>query len=196
MWRRWWRRCGPRAAAVAIIAAMTLRALKAAVVVACVGLGGCSPALDWREVRPSGTRLLALLPCKAVGQERQVQLAGRAVLLSLYACAAGGRTWGLAHADVVDPALLRAAMDEWRAAAVTNIGAGSPRVLPLRVPGATPHEASARVVLAGTRPDGQAVEMQLAVFPHGTRVFQATVLGPHATGEDAANFFSNLRIAP
>lgn len=175
---------------------MTLRALKATAVAACVGLGGCSPALDWREVRPSGTQLLALFPCKAVGQERRVQLAGQTVLLSLHACAAGGRTWGLAHADVVDPALLRAAMDELRAAAVTNIGAGNPRALPFQVPGATPHEASARVVLTGARPDGQAVEMQLAVFAHGTRVFQATVLGPHATGDDAASFFSNLRIEP
>jgi hypothetical protein len=69
-------------------------------------------------------------------------------------------------------------------------------VLPLLVPGATPHEASVRVVLAGVRPDGQAVEMQLAVFAHGTRVFQATVLGPQATGEDAASFFSNLRFLP
>ncbi len=180
----------------AIIAAMILRALKAAVVVACVGLGGCSPALDWREVRPSGTSLRALLPCKSVVQQRQVRLAGQNVLLSLHACTAGGRTWGLAHADVVDPKLLRAALDEWRAAAVNNIGAASPKVLPLQVPGATPHEASARVVLAGARPDGQAVEMQLAVFAHGTRVFQATVLGPLATGEDAANFFSNLRLAP
>lgn len=175
---------------------MTLRALKATVVIACVWLGGCSPALDWREVRPSGTGLLALLPCKALGQQRQVPLAGQTVLLSLYACTAGGRTWGLAHADVVDPALLRAALEEWRAAAVNNIGAVSPRVLPLLVPGATPHEASVRVVLAGARPDGQAVEMQLAVFAHGTRVFQATVLGPQATGEDAASFFSNLRFLP
>lgn len=179
-----------------MITAMTHRVLKAAVVLACVGLGGCSPALDWREVRPSGTRLLALFPCKAVVQQRHVPLAGQSVLLSLHACTAGGRTWGLAHADVVDPMLMRAALDEWRAAAVNNIGAVNPSVLPLQVPGATPNAGSARVVLAGARPDGQAVEMQLAVFVHGTHVFQASVLGVRATGEDAANFFSNLRFAP
>lgn len=175
---------------------MNPRALKSAAISACVALLACSPAMDWREVRPSGTRLLAMFPCKAVASQRSVQLARRAVVLSLHACAAGDRTWGIAHADVLDPSLLRAAMKELLAAASANIGAQSPQVQPLQVPGATPHEASSRALLTGSRPDGQPVEMALAVFADGTRVFQATLLGRRATGDDAVSFFASLRIAP
>jgi hypothetical protein len=175
---------------------MNPRALKSAALAACVALVACSPALDWREVRPSGTRLLAMFPCKAVAQQRSVRLAGKAVVLRLQACAAGDRTWGVAHADIVDPTLLGAAMKELLAAAATNIGAQSPQIQPLQVPGATPHEASARAHLVGTRPDGQSVEMALAVFADGTRVFQVTLLGRRASGDDAASFFASLRVAP
>ena len=52
---------------------MNPRALKSAALAACVALVACSPALDWREVRPSGTRLLAMFPCKAGAQQRSVR---------------------------------------------------------------------------------------------------------------------------
>lgn len=158
-----------------------------------VGLLACSPALDWRETHPAGTALVAMFPCKPAVQARQVRLAGQPVLLSLQACEAAGKTWGLAHADVVDPARLGPALDELRAAAAANIGAAAAQAQPLQVPGATPHPASARVRLAGKRPDGQAVEMRMAVFVHGTRVFQATVLGTRVSEEDAGSFFTGLR---
>ena len=83
-----------------------------------------------------------------------------------------------------------------RVTAPTTIGAQSPQIQPLQVPGATPHEASARAHLVGTRPDGQSVEMALAVFADGTRVFQVTLLGRRASGDDAASFFASLRVAP
>ncbi len=165
-------------------------------VASCLALLACSPTLDWREVRPGGTRLRALFPCKAVAQERNVKLAGQTVVLSLRACSADDVTWGLAHVDVGDPTLLRAAMMELLAAAITNIGARSPQVQPLQVPGATPHEASVHARLSGKRPDGQPVEMALALFADGTRVFQASLLGPRVTGDGGASFFSSLLISP
>jgi len=175
---------------------MISRTLKVAWVAACVGLGACSPALDWREVRPAETRLLAMFPCKPAAQTRKLPLAGQTVALNLYACTTAGWTWGLAHADMVDPSLLGAALNELRSAAAANIGSPAAEPLPAQVPGATPHVASARVQLAGRRPDGQAVQMEMAVFAHGTRVFQATVLGERAPGEEAAAFFSGLRFLP
>ena len=156
----------------------------------------CAPALDWREVRPPDSVALALFPCKPSGQERRVQLAGKVLRLTLHACAAGGQTWGLAYADVANPALLGQAVADLRAAAAANIGAGKPLALPLRVPGATPHVGQARVHLSGLRPDGQVVQMQVALFTHGTWVFQATVLGERVPDEAAETFFSGLRLSP
>ena len=65
-----------------------------ALVACAVGAGalavaGCSPALDWREVRPEGSQARALFPCKPASHARTVSLAARRVELTMYACAAG-----------------------------------------------------------------------------------------------------------
>jgi len=63
----------------------------------------------------------------------------------------------------------------------------------LAVPGATPHAAAVRTRLAGHLPTGEALQMQVAVFAHGTRVFQATVLGASVADELAETYFSSIR---
>ena len=159
-------------------------------------LGGCAPELDWREVRPPGQTVPALFPCKPAVQERRVQLAGKQVSLTLQACTTGGQTWGLASADLGDPALVGPALTELGAAAALNIGAAAPAATALQVPGATPNPASQRAMLSGALPDGKRVQMQLAVFAHGTRVYQATVLGEQVPVEAAQTFLGALRVAP
>ena len=159
-------------------------------------LAGCAPELDWREVRPTGQSIQALFPCKPIAQERSVRLSGKPVWLTLQACGAGGQTWGLASADLGDPTLVGRALTELGTAAALNIGATVPVPAPLQVPGATPNPASQRASLQGTLPDGKAVQMQLAVFAHGTRVYQATVLGPQVPAAAAQTFLGALRIAP
>ena len=159
-------------------------------------LQGCAPELDWREVRPAGQSVQAQFPCKPAAQERRVQLSGKPVSLTLQACSAGGQTWGLAWADLGDPVLVGRALAELGAAAALNIAAASPATQPLQVPGATPNPASQRTSLKGKLPDGKAVQMELAVFAHGTRVYQATVLGPQVGAEAAQNFLGALRVAP
>lgn len=156
-------------------------------------LAACAPALDWRDVRAADGLVRAQLPCKPTTHTRKVTLAGQAVSLSLSACSAGGQTWGLAWADVTDPAQVGPALRELRAAAAANIGAQASSVLKLDVPGATPHAESARLQLDGQRADGQPVREQMALFARGTLVVQATALGA-ALPEDAADtFFASLR---
>lgn len=158
------------------------------------GLVACTPALDWRDTRPDGTALQLQFPCKPTTQRRDVPLAGVRVNLALHACAAAGQTWGLAVADVLEPARVGPALAELAASAAANVGASAGQSQALQVPGATPNAASIRRRLQGRLPDGRAVQMELAVFVHGTQVFQATVLGD-AVGEDAASgFFGSLRL--
>jgi hypothetical protein len=159
-------------------------------------VAACSPALDWRDVRPAGSGLTLLMPCKPVSQERQLPLAGAPVQLSLLACSADGQTWGIAHADVADPARVSAALVELRHAAAANLSAEPTEVLPLQVPGATPQAASVRVRFDGRRPDGRAVHVQSAVFARGTRVFQATALGEPLQAEAAQTFLGSIRFLP
>lgn len=164
---------------------------------AAVGLlAACAPALDWRELRPEGSGLVLLMPCKPERQARQVSLASTQVRLELHACSAGGITWGVAHADVGDPARVGAALDELRASAARNLGAAQATALPLKVEGATPNASSQRVQLAGHMPDGRAAVEQTAVFVKGTRVFQAVALGQALDAEAVDTFFASLRLAP
>ena len=159
-------------------------------------LAACSPALDWRDVRPAGSGVTLLMPCKPVLQERTLPLAGAPVRLSLQACSADGQTWGIAHADVADPARVAAALVELRSSAAANVAAGPAEALPLQVPGATPQAASGRVRFDGRLPDGRPVQVQLAVFAQGTRVFQATALGERLPHEGAQTFMGSIRFLP
>jgi len=163
--------------------------------VTALALAACSPALDWREVRPEGTGLTLLLPCRPSQQVRTVALAGRDVRLALVACSAGGQTWAVAFADVGDPAAVGPALDGLRRAAARNLGAADAGSQALSVPGATPNAASARLALAGRLPDGAAVQEQVALFTRGTFVFQATVVGPALPADAVDTFFGGLRFA-
>lgn len=156
-------------------------------------LAACAPALDWRDARPEGSGATLQFPCRPVMQQRQVALAGPPVRLALHACSAGDQTFALAVADVGDPARVGPALAELAGSAAANLRASTAASAPLQVAGATPHAAAGRNRLVGTLPDGQPAQMQLAVFTHGTQVFQATVLGARVADEAADTFFASIR---
>ncbi len=160
-------------------------------------LAACSPALDWRELRPEGTEVVALFPCKANNHAREVSLAQHQVRMVLHACTAGGVTWALAMADLGDPTLVGPSLLELREAAARNLGVElTPSTRDFNVVGATPNPHSARLEIQGRLPDGLAVTEQVAVFAKGTRVFQATALGEELSTEAADTFFDALRAGP
>ena len=161
-----------------------------------VAMVGCSPALDWRDVRPADSGITLLMPCRPSAQTRQLRLANRPVGLALHACSAGGATWAVAFADVGDPAAVGVALQALHRSAVANLGAAASRPMPLAapVPGATPHEHSTRVRVTGSLPDGRVVDEVVAVFVYGTVVFQATALGEGLSDEAVQSFFGSLRV--
>lgn len=161
---------------------------------ALLAAGGCSPRHDWREIRAETAPATLLMPCRPDRLQRSVSVAGAPVRLSLLACSAGGQTWALAHADVGDPTRVAAALGALRASAAANVAAASEQVVPLQVSGATPSAAAVRVRLVGRRPDGRPLQEELAVFAHGTHVFQATVLGDTLPGDAVEVFFEGLRV--
>lgn len=162
-------------------------------VLAATLLAGCSPTLDWREVRPEGSGAQLMLPCKPASMARKVRLAGAEVNLTLVACSAGNVTWALAFADLGDPTQVGPALAELGESAAGNLGASTPQRLPLAVAGATPNPASTRLFIEGRLPDGEAVQEQVAVFTKGTRVFQATAVGARLPAEALETFFDGLR---
>jgi hypothetical protein len=157
-------------------------------------LVACTPALNWRDVRPEGSGLLLQFPCRPDQQTRALSLAGPPVRLSLLACAASGLTWGLAHADVGDAARVDVSLRALADASTANLGAAPPVVLSQAVVGAA--GPGSRLKLQGRLPDGAPVQMQVLLFARGTRVFQATVFGEQVPDDAAQTYFESLRLAP
>ena len=162
---------------------------------AALALAGCSPALNWREVRPEGTRLQVLLPCKPDKAQKVVPLGGQATPLAMLGCDADGATFAVAVADLGDAAKAAPVLARWRELTLSNMNAvpGSFQPLALRIPGASAEAPVFRLQAQGGRADGSAVSGQSASFAQGAQVFQVVLYAPKIAPETAETFFSSLK---
>jgi len=157
---------------------------------------GCTPADEWRELRPENSGIVASFPCKPDRLARTIALAGRDTRMEMLVCSADGLTFGLAFADIGDPRSVTRALAELRAAAMANLRATAASERSLAVPGMTPNERAARLRFEGRRPDGVAMQEQAAFFVRGMRIYQATILGPTVAESASEPFFGGLRLTP
>ncbi|MES2977581.1 MAG: hypothetical protein V4731_04090 [Pseudomonadota bacterium] len=179
------------------------RLLLAALISSCLSLLACSPALNWREVRPEGTRLSLLLPCKPDYAKKEVPLGGSPVLLSMAGCGAAGATFAVAFADLEDPAKVAPTLAQWQALTLANMKAAPPsasgapdrtRIETLKLPKALPQPQPTRVFARGQRADGSPVLGQAGYFAQGTQVFQVVIYAKEIKPEAADTFFSSLKL--
>jgi len=141
-----------------------------------LGLCGCDPALDWREVTLPDTPLHAELPCRPGRFERTLRVGGESVKLFMLSCEAEGVTFGLSTAELADSAKVEPLLSALLAASREAIhGQGS--TVPWQPPGSTPFRGNASAHYSGLRPDGMAVEESIQVFGRGTRVYEAIAVG-------------------
>jgi len=158
------------------------------------GLAGCSPALDWRDIRPDGSGAVAQFPCKPDRHARTVPIAGQALRMEMLVCSADDLTFALSFVDVVQPERVGPVLEDLRALAVGNIGAQAPTVATARVPGMTPHASAVDLTAAGRLPNGSAVQQRSLLFSRGLRIYQASVVGGRLPPEATDTFFSALRL--
>jgi len=172
-----------------------------ALALACV-LAGCSPALDWRELRPAGTRLQALMPCKPETAVRRVPLAGADVEMHLSGCDAGGATFVIGWAAVPAPRL-GMALGDWQDATLARAGIApgpdAPAGDAFVPPGAIALPQSLRLRVQGRAPDGNALPLQAAWFASGgsageAQVLFAAVYREPSARDAATTFFDSLRL--
>jgi hypothetical protein len=157
-------------------------------------LPACSPALNWREVRPEGTRLALLLPCKPDKAEKMVPLGGPATTLRMLGCDAGGATFAVAVADMGDVAKVAPVLAQWQSLTLANMKAvAAPQVSPLKLPSAAALPPASLVKAEGQGPDGKPVSGQAAYFAQGAQVFQVVMYSPRIAPEVAETFFSSLK---
>jgi hypothetical protein len=159
-------------------------------------LAACSPALDWRESHPEGSGAVMMFPCRPERHERMVRIGDTTLRLQLHSCHAGGATFSLAAADVVDPLQVTPLLAALRRQALDNLsGVATEMPLPA-IAGATPNAQSALLRIVGRRPDGRRVVAHTAFFVKGLRLYQATVLGAdEPAGSEALEiFFASIRL--
>ena len=160
--------------------------------VALTVLTACNPTFNWRDVRPEGTRLALLLPCKPDKAQRTVPMANQQTEMNLLSCDAGGVTFAVSLADVNDAGKTSAVLTQWQSATLTNIKAGSTITRDaFKVPGLA--NAAVMVKATGQRANGQAVSSQAAYFAQDSRVFQAVMYADTISPDVADTFFSGLK---
>jgi hypothetical protein len=164
-------------------------------VVLALAVLGCSPALDWREVRPDDA-LMLLFPCKPERHTRQVTIEGERLSMSLASCAADGQTFALAFLDAPSPERLDSLMQTLQHGLRENVAgaAVTPPVepVPFSVKGATPHALAFKVSALGKRVDGEPLRAEAGFFRRGLRIYQVTVIGRVLDGESLETFFASL----
>lgn len=161
-------------------------------------LSACNPTFNWRELRPEGTPLQALMPCKPESATRPVPLDGGApVELHMHSCDTGGLTFTLAWAELGDAARVPGSLNGWRRASL-----GAVRVEPARAddpatrwPAAVPGAHQALGLTAqGSDHQGQPVQVRAVHFARGTQVYQAAVYGPTLRDDVTTAFFDGLKL--
>src|SRR5690349_17825595 len=135
---------------------------------------GCSPTLDWREVRPADSDAVALFPCKPDRAARRVTLAGGSVEMRIASCAVQDTLYAIGYATVAEPAHVTPALEQLRGAAAANIG-GTPVVSDWNLTGMTPNPLAQKLVMRGRDAKGRDVQEQAVFFARGMRVYQATI---------------------
>ncbi|MDO8903766.1 hypothetical protein [Hydrogenophaga sp.] len=160
-------------------------------------LGACSPTFNWRDLRPNGTPLQALMPCKPELVERTVPLAGAPTRMHMHNCEAGGRTFVVAWADVTGEARVPEILAGWRAGSLAAIRVDPATASdvntewPVQVKGA---QHLLGLQATGQDPQGKTTQIRGAYFAKGTQVFQAAVYGPTLPDEALTPFFEGLRL--
>ena len=169
------------------------------------GLAACNPTFNWRDVRPEGTALGLLLPCKPDKAEKKVPLGDRPLVLRLIGCEAGDATFALSVVDVGDISKVSAVLAQWQSGTLANMKAppvgqlggifdkGATEVVTWKLPGAALQPPAALVKARGQRADGTAVSGQAAYFVQGSQVFQAVIYAAEIKPEVAETFFSSLK---
>lgn len=196
--------------------------LQLAVVLTCAWLASaCSPALNWREVRPEAADgLVAQFPCKPDRHARELAWPGMTtpVTMRMLSCQTEEGTWAISYVTLPDAGMVPSALLAWRAMMRRNLGAASQMadqgasqgrgVLesdlgPIQVPHMTPMPQARGWRFQAQRPDGLGRPLDMDIrtwhFSHGMTVFQASVWRPAVvvkaqTSEDVAEpFFRSLQ---
>ena len=164
-----------------------------------MALVACSPALDWREVRPpNADGLRAQFPCKPEHASRTVTLPSVAqpMIMHVWSCQTGEVTWALSQVQVHEVTEVGPTLEAWPRVMQDNLRAASRMagsqapvqatlLGPVQVRGMTPQAQAQGWRFQARRVDGWGRPLDMGVtawhFAHGLQIFQASVSRPVGT---------------
>lgn len=167
-----------------------------ALALAALALVGCSPALDWRSVRPAEGAVAVWMPCKPERHERPVKLdGGVSRVVEMQVCDAEGTTWAVSTLEVAGAAEVGPALEALRAARRVQLGGVERSAEPYGPSGAAARPEARRIVVDGQRPDGRPVRELSAAFAVERQVYQLIALDGRPGPEATEMFFERLELA-
>lgn len=138
-------------------------------------LGACSPALDWREVRPPDGGFMVLFPQKPAQSERRLDTPAGAVTMRMYSARIGEHVLGAGFADFPAP-LAAPLLDALRDALLANINGQMINEREITAAGIPGREFNAKGTL-GRGTEARPGLLQARLLVRGQRYFQLVSLG-------------------
>lgn len=159
---------------------------------------GCTPALNWRQVKAGDAQVQLLLPCKPDQATRDVVLyaGGREVstTLMLQGCDAGGLQFTFGQMSLPSGVTSTEALAAWRLASLAPLKASPSEALPevwqLKGVHIVPQPVRTRV-------STDAHQVQWVWFVHVDKIYQAAVYGKpkdKSLPEAAETYFSGIQL--
>ena len=151
-------------------------------------MAGCSPSLNWREVRLG--RLQTLLPCKPDSAKRNVVLDGQTVAMEVLGCEAEGALFAISRVQAADAAQAPALLAALRQASLDNVRMGVAQPMP----NSGDASNSFDLLVHGQRADGSPLQARLKWLQADVEVFQVAAFAGRLTAEQSGNLVDEVRL--
>jgi len=164
-------------------------------------LTACTPAFNWREVRPEGLGFAVLLPDRPASLSREIELDGVPLTMTMTGARIDHSLFTVGTVQLPPTALEHAerAVAAMRAGMLRNIAAqrSDERAISLSVTDlsgrVSERQAGVRLEASGTV-NRQAVRMTALFVARGPRLWQVVAIEPEGRADQAATMIDSFRI--
>lgn len=166
-----------------------------------LGLTACTPAFNWREVRPEGLGFVVLLPDRPASLSREIELDGVTVTMTMTGARIDRSLFTVGMVELPPTALEHAdrALAAMRAGMLRNIGAQRADERTVKLSVADPsgrvleRQPGVRLEASGTV-NRQTVRMTAVFVARGPRLWQVVAIEPEGRADQAATMIDSFRL--
>ena len=139
----------------------------------CLGLIGCSPSLNWRQVDIGDMQVF--LPCKPDRAQRSVTFASITLPMRMAGCKAEGALFAVSHVQADSHEQARTIAQSWQAQSLSKLNSVAPKVLKMPASKQTQTDESVYWHIQGIDANRSPVQAQLLWKIKGKDVYHWAV---------------------